>query len=124
PQGRRVPGTQAGAEATAARAVFEALAARELAYFEPVARTPGFPKALARTLHELRLAGIRTGDARRTPNGDQQTDLFHLLARVEAEMDRSSVDDRAALFHLAAEACRAGQVRWATLPILLRDVPR
>ena len=123
PQGRRVPGTQAGAEATAARAVFEALAARELAYFEPVARTPGFPKALARTLHELRLAGIRTGDARRTPNGDQQTDLFHLLARVEAEMDRSSVDDRAALFHLAAEACRAGQVRWATLPILLLDVP-
>src|SRR4249920_1349061 len=39
---RRVPGTQAGAEAIAARAVFDALAARELAYFEPVARMPGF----------------------------------------------------------------------------------
>jgi CRISPR/Cas system-associated exonuclease Cas4 (RecB family) len=56
--GRRVSGTQAGAEAIAARAVFDALAAGELAYFEPVARMPGFPKALARTLHELRLAGI------------------------------------------------------------------
>src|SRR5882672_9449577 len=56
---RRVPGTQAGAEAIAARAVFDARAAGELAYFEPVASMPGFPKALARTVHELRLAGIR-----------------------------------------------------------------
>src|SRR5580693_4900271 len=79
--GRRVPGTQAGAEAMAARAVFDALAANELAYFEPVARLPGFPKALARTLHELRLAGIRTNDQRPTTN-----DLFHLLTRVEAEL--------------------------------------
>jgi len=123
PQGRRVPGTQAGAEAIAARAVFDALAAEELAYFEPVARMPGFPKALARTLHELRLAGIRTADERRTTNGERATDLFNLLARVEAELDRSSVDDRAALFRLAAEACRSGQVRWATVPILLLDVP-
>ena len=53
-----MPGSQAGAEAIAARAVFDAVAAGELAYFEPVARTPGFPKALARTLHELRLAGV------------------------------------------------------------------
>ncbi len=69
---RRVPGTQAGAEAMAARAVFDAIAADELAYFEPVARMPGFPKALARTLHELRLAGVgrRTDRTleRRTPN--------------------------------------------------------
>jgi hypothetical protein len=33
------------------------------------------------------------------------------------------VDDRAALFVSAADACRAGQVRWAGLPILLLDVP-
>src|SRR5262249_31123020 len=33
------------------------------------------------------------------------------------------VDDRAALFRLAAEACRSGQVRWAALPIVLLDVP-
>src|SRR5687767_1548899 len=48
---RRVPGTQAGAEATAARAVFDAVTAGELEYFAPVAGMPGFPKALARTLH-------------------------------------------------------------------------
>src|SRR5439155_12044877 len=55
---RRVPGTQAGAEAIAARAAFDARAAGELAYFAPVAGMPGFPKALARTLYELRLAGV------------------------------------------------------------------
>ena len=138
--GRRVRGTQAGAEAMAARAVFDALAADELAYFEPVARTPGFPKALARTLHELRLAGI-VGDRlaacargpalppplqQRTPlfePGEAIGDLAALLARVEAELSRAGVDDRAALFRLAADACRAGQVRWARLPILLLDVP-
>ena len=121
--GRRMPGTQAGAEALAARAVFDALAAGELAYFEPVARMPGFPKALARTLHELRLAGVRTSDQRPTANDGGKSDLFHLLDRVEAELDRSSVDDRAQLFRLAADACRTGAVRWAQLPLLLLDVP-
>src|SRR5882672_9856820 len=52
------PATQAGAEAVAARAVFDAVTAGELEYFTPVASMPGFPKALARTIHELRLAGI------------------------------------------------------------------
>src|SRR5260370_39793117 len=58
PGARRLPGTQAGAEAVAARAAFEALGAGELAYFAPVASMPGFPRALARTVHEPRLAGI------------------------------------------------------------------
>src|SRR5258708_33985858 len=58
PGTRRLPGTQVGAEAMAARAVFDAVAAGELTYFSPVASLPGFPKALARTLHELRLAGV------------------------------------------------------------------
>src|SRR4029077_19906802 len=52
------PGTQAAGEAMAARAVFQAVQGDELAYFTPVARMPGFPRALARTLHELRLAVV------------------------------------------------------------------
>ena len=133
---RRMPGTQAGAEAMAARAVFDALADHELAYFEPVARMPGFPKALARTLHELRLAGVSLAAGPKGPAldlresgpgpsgpGEGAADLAALLARVEAELARSGVDDRAALFHLAADACRAGDVRWARQPILLLDVP-
>jgi ATP-dependent helicase/nuclease subunit B len=130
--GDRVPGTQAGAEAVAARAAFEALAGHELEYFEPVASMPGFPKALARTVHELRLAGIgperlvagETGDAGQAgPLGRAGGDIGRLLARVEAELDRAGVDDRAALFRLAAHACRAGALGWARLPIVLLDVP-
>ncbi len=126
---RRAPGTAAGAEAVAARAVFDAVAAGELAYFAPVAAMPGFPKALARTLHELRLAGV---SAHRMSAGledasaddvDAQADIGRLLARVEEQLDRTAVDDRAALFRLAAEACRAGKVPWAELPMLLLDVP-
>jgi hypothetical protein len=123
---RRLPGTQAGAEAIAARAVFDAIAAGDLKYFAPVASMPGFPKALARTLHELRLGGI--GADRLMPGtpdaGDAALhDIGRLLARVEEQLDRGRVDDRAALFRLAAEGCRAGQVRWASLPIVLLDVP-
>jgi hypothetical protein len=128
---RRAPGTQAGAEAIAARAIFDAVQARELTYFAPVAPMPGFPKALARTLHELRLAGVtpQTLASRRSPIADGPSamdglaDLSILLARVEAELDRSAVDDRAALYALAAAACRDGEVRWASMPIVLLDVP-
>ncbi len=118
---RRIPGTQAGAEAVAARAVFDALAAGELSYFTPVATMPGFPKALARTLHEIRLAGIGTNGL--LGGGAAADDIARLLARVEEQFDCAAVDDRAALFQMAAQACAAGQVRWAELPIVLLDVP-
>jgi ATP-dependent helicase/nuclease subunit B len=118
---RRAPATQAGAEAVAARAAFDAVTAGELEYFTPVASMPGFPKALARTLHELRLAGI--GPARLGGSDAATDDIGRLLARVEAELARVGVDDRAGLFRRAAAAVRDGLVRWASLPILLLDVP-
>ena len=52
------PSTWLGAEAVAARAAFDATRQQSLKYFAPVASTPGFPRALARTLQELRLAGV------------------------------------------------------------------
>ncbi len=112
---RRMPGTQAGAEAMAARAVFDAVQADELTYFGPVASMPGFPKALARTLHELRLAGM---DPERLDG-----DLGRLLARVEAQQDHAAIDDRAALFRGAAQACERGGLQWSNSPIVLLDVP-
>jgi hypothetical protein len=120
------PATQAGAEAAAARAVFDALAAGELAYFAPVASMPGFPRALARTLHELRLAAIgpdrlAASAAERSDNAG--ADIGRLLARVEEQFDRAGVSDRAALFRLASQAWIAGQARWVGLPIVLLDVP-
>src|SRR5207253_1126192 len=78
-----------------------------LTYFTPVAAMPGFSRALARTVHELRLAGM---DASRLTGSDPATaDVGRLLARVEAEFDRAAVDDRAALFGLAAGAVEGGE---------------
>ena len=116
----RAPGSQAAGEAMATRAVFDAIAAGELTYFEPVATMPGFPKALARTLYELRLAAVDTG--RLTASGPAGSDLAALLARVEAQLDEAAIDDRAALFRAAADAWIHGVVRWAGLPVLLLDL--
>ena len=127
----RAPLTQAGTEATAARVVFDALGAAELEYFVPVVSMPGFPKALARTLHELRLAAIAP-DRLMASGADPvpalsaaqaSRDMGRLLARVEEQMDRAAVSDRAALFHLAADACRTREMRWAGLPVVLLDIP-
>ena len=118
---RRVPGTDAGMEAMAARAVFDARGAGELSYFQPVADLPGFPRALARTVHELRLAGVSTADL--SGSGRVGVDIGALLARVGEQCAAAAVDDRAALLRVAAEACRADRVRWARLPMLLLDVP-
>ena len=118
---RRAPATHAGAEAVAARAVFDSIAAGELTYFTPVASMPGFSKALARTVHELRLAGI---NATQLAGGDAATkDIGQLLARIEEQFGHAAVDDRAALFQLATKAVTSGQVRWADLPLVLLDVP-
>ena len=118
---RRAPGSQAGAEAVAARAVFDARAAGEISYFAPVAGMPGFPKALARTLHELRLDGVEP-DALAT-GAPGIADLQALLQRFDEAMTRASVSDRAALFVSAAEACEGRGVRWTSMPMVLLDVP-
>src|SRR5258706_2739889 len=102
---RAAPATQPGAEAVAARAVFDAMAAGELEYFSPVASMPGFSKALARTIHELRLAGVDRD--RLLGQGAASADVGRLLARVEIEYSRAAVDDRAALFRLAAPGVAA-----------------
>jgi ATP-dependent helicase/nuclease subunit B len=117
---RRAPATQAGTEAVAARVVFDAVAADDLAYFTPVAKLPGFPAALARTIHELRLADVA---AERLAADPPSRDIGALLARVEAEFDRASVDDRAALFRRAAQVIAGGKGSWIGLPLVLLDVP-
>jgi len=113
-------GTEAGSEAMAARAVFDLVSSERLEYFAPVAFMPGFPKALARTVHELRLAGV--GPDRLLTEGTAEGDIGRLLARVESDLDAASIADRAALFRLAADGCRAAG-RWTGLPLVLLDIP-
>lgn len=114
----RTPGSHAATEAMAARATFEAVEAGALSHFTPVARMPGFPRALARTLHELRLAAIPSESLA----GAGAADLGVLLARLETELDRAVIDDRASLFAAAAAAWRADDVTWAGAPALLLDL--
>src|SRR5262249_25089823 len=105
---RRAPGTQAGAEALAARAAFDARAAGELDYLAPVAGMPGFPKALARTLYELRLNRIGAPALEERASAGSAHglgDLARLMRRFEEALLRAGVDDRAALFQDAADAC-------------------
>src|SRR5262249_37924096 len=113
-EARHTPGTQAASEAMAARATVAAMGAGAVQYLAPVARMPGLPKALERTIHELRLAGcgddVGSGDdvGRGRPLGRPMTERFKdrpvandaalndlecLLAHVETERHRSGIDD-------------------------------
>src|SRR5262245_40255758 len=98
------PSTWLGAEAVAARTVFDATNAGALRYFAPVASTPGFPRALARTLQELRLAGV-VGH-RLSPFAPTGPDLAWLLERFDSGFADASSLDRADLFRTAAKLLR------------------
>jgi ATP-dependent helicase/nuclease subunit B len=111
------PLTLIGSEAVAARATFDALQDDGIEYFAAVAATPGFPRALARTLQDLAMAGVRPERLTQLPLGGR--DLARLLEAFERQFVAASATGRAALFAAAAEG--AGVV--AHLPLLLLDVP-
>jgi CRISPR/Cas system-associated exonuclease Cas4 (RecB family) len=115
------PLTTLGVEALAARVVYAARTAKELKYFAPVCALPGFARALARTLGELRLANVRP-DAL-ADSGAPGVDLASLLTRYEAELDARSLADAARIFRLATEVAAASEHRWVNLPLVMLDVP-
>lgn len=119
----RAPVTFLGSEAVAARATFEAQRDDELQYFAPVARTPGFPRALARTLQELRLAGVHAGRLNGLPLGG--ADLAVLLDRFDRQFAGAGATDRATLFDAATSALVRLPASGFGLPaaLLLLDVP-
>jgi CRISPR/Cas system-associated exonuclease Cas4 (RecB family) len=112
------PGTWLGAEAVATRAAFDAARETALRYFEPVASTPGFPRALARTLQEARLEGLESNRFASLPLAGP--DLANLLERFDAFYRGAAIADRATLFDTAAVVLRTQPVAGA---VLLLDVP-
>src|SRR4029453_16199841 len=100
--------TWLGTEAVAARVAFDARRDRSLTYFGPVSNTPGFPRALARTLQELRLADVEGRQLTRLPLAGP--DLANLLERTESSFAEGSSADRAALFRAAARAATGAGV--------------
>jgi RecB family exonuclease len=111
------PVSASGAEAIAARAAFDVSHEGGLSYFAPVSQTPGFPRALARTLQELMLARVEGSALERLPLGGP--DLARLLQRFEEEFEAASASDRGTLFETAAANARA----YREFPLLLLDVP-
>jgi ATP-dependent helicase/nuclease subunit B len=120
---RRSPATDLGSEAVAARATFESVRDGALEYFGPVAGTPGFPRALARTLQELRLAHVSSSALSELPLGGR--DLSVLLDRFEREFSSASATDRATLFASATSVVSGGRRTNSVLgiPLVLLDVP-
>jgi ATP-dependent helicase/nuclease subunit B len=109
-----------GLEAVVTRARFEAMREGALTYFAPVADMPGFPRAAARTLDELQMAGVAPGTLRELdPAG---ADLAELLVRMEAESRQAGTSGRARLWEAATEQVTGGQ---ADVPasLVLLDIP-
>jgi ATP-dependent helicase/nuclease subunit B len=94
------PSSALAAEAFATRAVFDAASAGLLRYFGPVAQTPGFPRALARTLRELRGASLRPDVLATLPLVG--ADLARLLEHFEGGLVDAHASDRADLFNVAS----------------------
>jgi CRISPR/Cas system-associated exonuclease Cas4 (RecB family) len=111
--------TRLGAEAVATRAAFDATRATALRYFAPVAGTPGFPRALAATLQELRLGGLTGGVLASLPLAGP--DIAVLLERFDACFADAALVDLAGLFRVAAQAVKE-QGSSADVIVLL-DVP-
>jgi ATP-dependent helicase/DNAse subunit B len=116
PMGRLAlaPISRLGIEALAARIVHAATTAKDLPYFAPVAQTPGFARALAKTITELRLHNVTPSDV--TP---ADRDLAHLLTLYEQELAARSVADLPLLLRLATEETTHTDHRFTRLPLVL-----
>src|SRR6059036_1989886 len=115
------PATALGAEAVAARVSFEALRERGLGYFAPVARFPGFARAVAATLGELRLGGVAAGALEKLEGPAR--DVAELARRFEAQLEEGKVADRAALLVIATRALEGDSLEpLRRMPMLLLDV--
>jgi CRISPR/Cas system-associated exonuclease Cas4 (RecB family) len=117
---RLSPATALGVQAVAARALFDANQAASLTYFAPVAETPGFPRALARTLEELALASIRPAALQAL--GGAGADLTSLFERFDEQFQSVSAVDRAAFLHAATIAAADPRGAYASCQLLLLDV--
>jgi len=114
------PASGLGVEVLAAHCAFEAAREGALQYFSPVVHLPGFGRALARTLNELRLARVEASAL--APLGARGADLARLLTRFDGRLRASRIADRAALFETATEALREAATIHAGRPLLLLDV--
>jgi hypothetical protein len=103
-------------EAMAARATERCRARAALRWFDPVARTPGFFRALAATISEIRANDIdpqRLGDS-----GPAGSDLAELIREYDAALKENRMADLAAIYGIAAGEFS----RYRKMPLVLMDI--
>ena len=113
-------GTMIGVRGSLSAATFRCAASRKrrarARLLRGCCRTPGFPRALARTLQSLTIGRVQPGALTELPLGGK---TCQLLDEFERQFAAASATGPASLFAAAAEG--AGAV--AHLPVLLLDVP-
>src|SRR5271168_4653820 len=114
------PADGLAAGAVAARAVFRLAPSGALAHFAPVLNLPGFSRALARTLLELRWNDIAIDELRAL--GGAGAAIAATLAQFDAELADAKLIDRAGMLKVATRAVLANEPpRFVGLPLLLLD---
>lgn len=106
-------------EAVAARVADDLLKGQQLGYFAPVAHMPGFPRALSRTLAELRMAGL---DSSRLAGHPANLDLSQLLERAVEERGKAGAVDYATMLETATAELSAHPELLAGKTVVLLDV--
>src|SRR5439155_4892128 len=94
-------------------------ARRELRTLAPVIEFPGFPAALAETLHELRGARIPAGELK-SPGAQ---DLSRIVSVYAERLDQDLLCDASALYELATRAMIENRPDDLPEPLVLLDVP-
>jgi ATP-dependent helicase/nuclease subunit B len=112
------PLTGLAAEAVAARAAYEVGRQGALGRFTAVAGFPGFPRALATTLDEIRMQDLPSTALVHA----QVPEVAASLGAYHEELARVRLADRAARTEFAIEALRDGASLGA-LPVVLLDLP-
>ena len=114
------PLSRLGAEAIVARVVHRIKAKCGLGRYQPVGETPGFARAIAAVIAELRLARLTCNAI-----GEVAPDLTRLIQAYESALAEVELTDWPGVLNLATETAsdRASSHRLIKLPMLLVDVP-
>ncbi len=103
-------------DALAARATEGSRAQSTLRWFEPVATTAGFFRALASTITELRMNDVDSTAL--AASGLAGSDLARLLREFQTALDDARITDLAAIYRTAARELS----RYREMPLLLADI--
>ena len=115
------PLSRIGAEAIAARLAHRMNAEGRLSHYQSVAATPGFPRAVAGVIAELRLGRVPPEAI-----AGSAPDFAPLTSAYEVELKEAGLTDWAGVLALATDAASAvggNKPRLIGLPMLLLDLP-